>query len=243
MGGCSGRRERLARKRLGAVLGPFLCLGVVGCATLPETLGAECTLAAPGDLRGDSLARAVEHGALAATERRSTLLSAELWEAGDHVAAHRVALQEAYLLLYGYDDPRGALAAAEVVMARLPPAESDGSSGAVLADFFVRAGQTERARALLGTGTGSGPGASRVAALLELSGARVGPAIAALKSIEQSATKCQPCVLFDLGIAWDAAGVPDSASAAFQGFLEGPEVERQTCAWAVRWARRRLEGG
>jgi len=186
-------------------------------------------------------------GELALAGPLSRELAREAWEAGRAADAHWLALRPAYLILYGLRDAQRALAVAETVFDDMPFDRATAESGLVLADFFARAGQPDRARAFaeswLNTRLLERPHAEheRVQALLSIATGNPGGAIARLQSDGSRSDGCFACVEFDLAVALEAIGESDSAIVTFERYLETPErPARSIASFARPHAMRRL---
>jgi DNA-binding SARP family transcriptional activator/predicted Zn-dependent protease len=123
-----------------------------------------------------------------------------------------------------------------------------------LAGLYARAGQPKRARALLaewetstpselrrraGQGTRPWGGAALPWALGEIALAEGHPLEAAEQFRRASRSSCLVCTLPHAGRAYEAAGEPDSAIAAYERYLQTPHLHRLT--WDAEWRADVLE--
>ncbi len=226
-------------------------------AGAPDTIqapGAEAFLfagmsAAASDPRLRRLSVLGLGGAVAAMEPLARELALEARDEGRIADAHWLALRPAYVILYGLQDAPRALAAAETLFEDFPFDRATAESGLVLADFFARAGQVDRARLFaeswLSTRAIENPHAplARLQALLSLATGDPGSAVARLRSVASRADGCDACVAFDLGVAYEVLAETDSAIVSFERYVAASEpTVRSTRSFGQPYAVRRLIG-
>ncbi len=213
-------------------------------AGTPTVAGGED--AAPVDPRLQRLTVAGMGGRLEVTRALSSELATEAWTAGRSDEAHWIALRPAYVVLYGVRDAARAIEMAGQALSTFPPDPARPLSGLVLADFFVRAGQLDRSRALsdawLSAVAVERPHGllERVQALQALGSGDATTAITRLRSADSRADGCEACAEFDLAVAYEAAGAADSAAAIFERYLDATEARRSPGGHATPYALRRL---
>ena len=147
-----------------------------------------------------------------------------------------IALVPAYAELYAAGDTAGAVGTVNTILARYPLDEFEPADRETLrfADFFVRAGDSERARALLdrweSDRIGGDPSPWRyelIRALVALEEGDLDGAIAQLERLTTRATaRCELCAAFDLGVAHERAGHRDAAIAAYEAHVDGAHAFR-----------------
>lgn len=172
-------------------------------------------------------------------------LARAAWEEGGPAQAAWIALRPAYARLYGAMGGPAAVRLADSLLSALPITELPESErpDLELADFFSRAGQPDRARALATRAAAGSPPhleLERLRALLDLAEGEPGAAAARLEALRADSGPCAAC-LFDLGLAYEALGRVADAIAAYRGFLDAPaSPARPIEAHARPYALRRL---
>ena len=141
-----------------------------------------------------------------------------------------IALIPAYADLYAAGDTARAVAAVEEILTRYPLVDFEPADRETLrfSDFFVRAGDPGRARALLdrweSDRIGGDPSPSfyeSVRALIALEEGDVDGAILQLKRLSAPGpARCDMCAQFDLGVAQERAGHRDAAIAAYEAHVD-----------------------
>jgi tetratricopeptide (TPR) repeat protein len=178
---------------------------------------------------------ALASGDLAAA-RRWSRLSAEARLKRGLADAHLVgALDDAWITLWHEHDTTAALRATSAALSRYPLASIaplNRPYGALIR-IFSWAGQPARARAALAGFDSATGGHPRVALRAQtplyrgeiaLAERRYQDALAEFHAADS--TSCATCLLPLMGIAYDRAGLPDSAAALFTRFVKTPEYER-----------------
>jgi DNA-binding SARP family transcriptional activator/tetratricopeptide (TPR) repeat protein len=200
---------------------------------------------------------AIVRGRLSEAERYTSELS-ELNERTGLPGEHLVeALHLAHLDLTLGRSAARALARVELVLGRYPLAESPFAVGPYpdLAALYARAGQPERARAVLAAWEAAAPadlrriqmqwrvrpqlGRALPWVLGEIALAEGRPLDAAQQFRLANAAGCSICTLPHLGRAYDAAAQPDSAIAVYERYLRTPTIGR--LVYDVEWRAPVLE--
>jgi tetratricopeptide (TPR) repeat protein len=140
-----------------------------------------------------------------------------------------LALTPAYDRLYSVGDRAGAVQSAEDVLRRFPldsfePADRQTLS---FAEFFARAGESERARALVEkweadriAGDPAPDGSVLPLAFADLADGRIDEALARLERLDGPAPdRCDECIQISLALAYDQSGDRDAAIERYERYL------------------------
>jgi len=157
-------------------------------------------------------------------------LEAYVAENGPVPHLYAVALAPAFAELYTRRSPEAAKKVVAAALDRLPLDSFDpGDRGTlVAADALARAGDVPGARTLLGkweadrvVGDPSPPRVELTRAFISLAAGDVQEAIDEFARLSTPApNRCQECALFGLGLAYERAGLRDSAIDAYESFAE-----------------------
>ena len=187
------------------------------------------------------------HGQLSTVIQISRELVHTEWATGDSNATYCVALHPAYLMLYGLRDAEAAIEFMNVVLEELASGSTRMEAGLLLANFFARAGQSNRAQAFVDawaeTRGKEGPHVEydHVQALLAIALGNPMSAIARLRKLHTDPNRCGVHANFDLAIAYEALAERDSAIAAFERHLSNQSgKERAMESFSVRYSLGRL---
>ena len=185
------------------------------------------------DPRYQQMRTAGLHGQLGTVTQLSRELAHTEWAAGDSNAAYCVALHPAYLMLYGLRDAEAAIAFMDVVLEELASGSARMEAGLLLANFFARAGQPNRAQAFVDAWAET-RGEERphveynhVQALLAIASGNPMSAIARLRKLHTGPSRCGVHANFDLAIAYEALAERDSAIAAFERHLSNQSGKKR----------------
>jgi hypothetical protein len=199
------------------------------------------------DPRYQQMRAAGLHGQLATVTQLSRELAHTEWAAGDSNAAYCVALHPAYLMLYGLRDEETAIEFMDGVLEELALDSVRIEAGLLLANFFARAGQPNRAQAFADawaeTRENERPHVEydHVQALLAMALGNPMSAIARLRKLHTGTSRCGVHANFDLAIAYETLAERDSAIAAFERHLSNQfGEERAMESFSVPYSLGRL---
>lgn len=173
------------------------------------------------------------HGQLNTVTQLSRELAHTEWAAGDSNAAYCVALHPAYLMLYGLRDAEAAIEFMGVVLEELTSGSVRMEAGLLLANFFARAGQPNRAQAFVNAWAETRGKETRdieydhVQALLSIALGNPMLAIARLRKLDTGPIRCGVHANFDLAIVYETLAERDSAIAAFERHLSNQSGEER----------------